>query len=160
MTSKWEDIKQEGLEISLKDDFMTEVIDKSVLNHNSLSSSISYILAEQFDGKISRDKWYNLFVSVYNGESKYHEGMNNAEAMGLADLIAIGERDPASDGLVNPLLYFKGYKALQSHRIAHILWQKDRRDTARAIQSRCSEIYAVDIHPGAVIGIFYFTIRY
>jgi serine O-acetyltransferase len=78
--------------------------------------------------------------------------MDTAEAMGLLDLIAIRERDPASDGLVNPFLNFKGFKALQSHRVAHILWHMNRKDTARAIQSRCSELFGVDIHPAAIIG--------
>lgn len=69
-----------------------------------------------------------------------------------ADLAAVVERDPASGRLLEPFLFFKGYAAIQTHRFAHGFWNAGRRDLARYLQSRSSEIFQTDIHPGAQIG--------
>ncbi len=69
-----------------------------------------------------------------------------------ADLSAVVERDPASDRLLEPFLFFKGYAAIQTHRLAHRLWISGRRDIALYLQSRSSEIFQTDIHPGAQFG--------
>ncbi|MPQ94045.1 serine O-acetyltransferase [Thioclava sp. JE_KL1] len=69
-----------------------------------------------------------------------------------ADLVAVHERDPACHRLIQPLLFFKGFQALQSYRIAHWLFTNGRRDMAYFVQMRTSELFGVDIHPGARIG--------
>jgi serine O-acetyltransferase len=69
-----------------------------------------------------------------------------------ADLSAVVERDPASDRLLEPFLFFKGYAAIQTHRLTHWLWNAGKRDIALYLQSRSSEIFQTDIHPGAQIG--------
>ncbi len=69
-----------------------------------------------------------------------------------ADALAVIERDPAADMLLTVLLHFKGFHALQTHRLAHWLWRKGRRDLALFLQSRASEIFHTDIHPAARIG--------
>lgn len=70
----------------------------------------------------------------------------------LADLLAVYDRDPATHRLMQPILFFKGYQALQSYRIGHWLWQQGRSDMAYFVQMRCSEVFGVDIHPAARIG--------
>lgn len=82
--------------------------------------------------------------SIYDGEQYLN--------ILIKDLLAIQNRDPACQSLVNAYLYFKGFKALQAHRAAHILWSAGRKDVALAIQSRCSELWSVDIHPAAHVG--------
>jgi serine O-acetyltransferase len=69
-----------------------------------------------------------------------------------ADLKAVVERDPASDRLLDPFLFFKGYAALQTQRIAHRLWKGGRSGIALYLQCRSSEVFQTDIHPGAKIG--------
>ncbi len=69
-----------------------------------------------------------------------------------ADLLAVMERDPACTRLIEPALYFKGYHALQTHRLAHWLWRNGRNDFALTLQSLASQIFQVDIHPAAIIG--------
>ena len=69
-----------------------------------------------------------------------------------ADLSAVVERDPASGRLMEPFLFFKGYAAIQTHRLTHWLWSAGKRDMALYLQSRSSEIFQTDIHPGAQIG--------
>ena len=69
-----------------------------------------------------------------------------------ADLSAVIERDPASGRLLEPFLFFKGYAAIQTHRLTHWLWNAGKRDIALYLQSRSSEVFQTDIHPGARIG--------
>ena len=69
-----------------------------------------------------------------------------------ADIAAVVERDPASGRFLEPFLFFKGYAAIQTHRLAHWLWNAGRRDMALYLQSRSSEIFQTDIHPGAQFG--------
>ncbi|ADO42311.1 serine O-acetyltransferase [Ketogulonicigenium vulgare] len=69
-----------------------------------------------------------------------------------ADLQAVFDRDPACHSLLQALLFFKGYLAIQCYRIAHWLWKQGRHDLAYLIQMRMSEVFTVDIHPAARIG--------
>jgi serine O-acetyltransferase len=64
----------------------------------------------------------------------------------------VADRDPACLRLIEPLLYFKGFHALQCHRLAHALWKAGRRDFALWLQSRASEVFQTDINPAARIG--------
>jgi serine O-acetyltransferase len=69
-----------------------------------------------------------------------------------ADILAVLERDPACERLIEPLLFFKGFHAIETHRLAHWLWTKGRIDFALYLQSRSSEVFQTDIHPAAVLG--------
>ena len=83
------------------------------------------------------------------------EAYRSAPELGDAarkDLIAVYERDPATHRLIQPILFFKGYQALQAYRMANWLWTHGRRDLAFFVQMRCSECFGVDIHPAAKIG--------
>jgi len=69
-----------------------------------------------------------------------------------ADAAAYVERDPACRRLIDPLLYYKGFHAIQASRLAHALWRAGKRDFAFYIQSRISDALAADIHPAARFG--------
>ena len=68
------------------------------------------------------------------------------------DIQAYYDRDPACDRFLMPVLYFKGFHAIQTHRLAHWLWKKGRRDFALYLQSRSSAVFQTDINPAAKIG--------
>ena len=85
----------------------------------------------------------------------FHEVLTADPSLGeafRADLMATAKRDPASSRLIEPLLYFKGFHALETYRIAHSLWKAGRKDFALYLQSLISRFLQVDIHPAAVIG--------
>ena len=69
-----------------------------------------------------------------------------------ADIVAVFDRDPATDRFIEPVLYYKGFHAIQTHRLAHWLWNKGRKDFAYYLQSRSSGVFQCDIHPAAKIG--------
>ena len=68
------------------------------------------------------------------------------------DLQAIRDRDPTCRRYIDPFLYYKGFAALELHRVAHRLWNDGRMTLALALQSRMSERFQADIHPAARIG--------
>ncbi|MFC3648685.1 serine O-acetyltransferase [Planctobacterium marinum] len=70
----------------------------------------------------------------------------------ITDAQAVFKRDPAVKSLMSVLLNLSGFQALQIHRIANHLWKNDRKELALFMQSRCSEIFLVDIHPAAQFG--------
>ena len=85
----------------------------------------------------------------------FEEAFTADPEIGLAarfDIVAVSDRDPACTSYLDPLLWFKGYHALQTYRAAHWLWMQGRKDLAHYLQSRASALFGLDIHPGAVIG--------
>jgi serine O-acetyltransferase len=68
------------------------------------------------------------------------------------DIQAYYDRDPACDRFIMPVLYFKGFHAIQTHRLAHWLWNDGRRDFALYLQSRSSAVFQTDINPAAKMG--------
>lgn len=69
-----------------------------------------------------------------------------------ADLTVSYERNPAYPNHLVPYLFAKGFLGLQIHRVAHEMWKTGRVMAASFLQSRVSEIFAMDIHPGARVG--------
>jgi serine O-acetyltransferase len=69
-----------------------------------------------------------------------------------ADITAVVERDPASGRLIEPFLFFKGFAAIETHRLAHWFWMNGKRDMALYLQSQASEVFHTDIHPAAQFG--------
>ena len=70
----------------------------------------------------------------------------------IEDILANFDRDPACTRFINPLLYYKGFQALQCYRIAHFYLSKGEVDLAYFIQMLVSNKFSVDIHPAAFIG--------
>jgi len=69
-----------------------------------------------------------------------------------ADITAVYDRDPACGRFIEPFLYFKGFHAIEAHRLTHWLWHNGNRDFAFYLQSRASEVFQTDIHPAARLG--------
>jgi serine O-acetyltransferase len=88
---------------------------------------------------------FGLIVDIFGSD----EGIRRAIR---EDLRAVRTKDPACSSYCHCLLYFKGFLACQAHRVAHWLWEHDRKSLAFLMQSRVSEVFHVDIHPAATIG--------
>jgi serine O-acetyltransferase len=118
----------------------------AVLNHDTLESAVVQRVSERLH---HRDVPGALIRQAY--EDVIERDPSIGEAF-RADLIAVLDRDPACLRLIEPLLYFKGFHALQTHRLAHALLKSGRRDFALYLQSRSSGVFGTDINPGARIG--------
>lgn len=142
----WKAIVKEARAASSAQPVMASFFHSNVLNHNSFQESISFYLASLLGCKT---------IPSMTVQSVFQQALADqpilAEQM-LNDLLAHYTRDAACDQYVMPLLYFKGFHALQSYRIAHWLWQQQRYTLAQYFQYRISELFDVDIHPAAVIG--------
>jgi serine O-acetyltransferase len=118
----------------------------NVLNHDSFEMALAFRLAERLDHPdVSADLIRQAFADALIFRPEI-----GAEAR--ADLAATLERDPALHRAVDCFLHFKGYHAIQTHRLTHALWSAGRRDMAYFLQSRASAVFQVDIHPAARIG--------
>lgn len=117
-----------------------------ILNHARLEDALSYYLAKKIG---CEDVSPMLTREIFEAAMKTDPEIG---ASVRADLSAIFERDPACHSYLQAFLFFKGFHALQCYRMAHWLWHQDRAPLAYFIQSRVSELFAVDIHPAAKIG--------
>jgi serine O-acetyltransferase len=142
----WTRIRQEaaaaaGQEPSLAGFFLT-----SILNHDSLESAIVHRIAARIGhAVVPADLVEQTFLEALAAEPTISEAFR-------ADIAAVIDRDPACTRVMEPVLYFKGFHALQTHRLAHWLWNQGRLDFALYLQSRSSEVFQTDINPAAPIG--------
>jgi len=142
----WASIKKEISELLMAEPDLGNYLSKRILAHDDLGSAISALLSV----KLSAEDMPALTLKGVFDEAirSDPEIIQNT----TRDLLAIRERDPAVNCYSTAILYFKGFQALQAYRIAHWLWQQERHGMALYLQSRISEIFAVDIHPAAKIG--------
>ncbi len=142
----WQRIREEAAEDAAREPMLASFLYSVVLNHRRLEDALSFLLASKLG---------NANVSSLTLRDLIDEAFAADPSLGVAvraDIEAVVTRDPASRGYSVPLLYFKGFHAIQAYRVAHRCWLTDRRALALYLQSRISEAFAVDIHPGARIG--------
>jgi serine O-acetyltransferase len=142
----WARVRREAEEIVKREPELASFIYSTVLHHGTLEAAIIHRLADRLD---------HPAVSGELIRQAYADALGDLPAiaeMFRADLMAVVDRDPATHRLIEPILYYKGFHAIQTHRLMHWLWQKDRRDFALYLQSRSSAVFQCDIHPNAKIG--------
>lgn len=142
----WDRITAEARQAVTDEPLMGGFIHACILHHQNIEKALSYRIA----AKLASNEMSMMVVREIVATA-YADAPDLVEAA-RADLAAVFERDPACHRLLQPILYFKGYQAVQSYRVSHWLWQTGQRDLAYFFQMRISEIYGVDIHPGASIG--------
>ncbi len=142
----WDRIRGEAEDILRREPELASFIYATVLHHERLEDSVVHRIAERLDhAALSGD----LIRQTYGEALRDEPDIGNAFR---ADLVAVYDRDPATSRFIDPLLYFKGFHALQTHRLAHWLYQKGRKDFAFYLQSRSSAVFQTDINPAARIG--------
>ncbi|MGA9434229.1 MAG: serine O-acetyltransferase, partial [Roseobacter sp.] len=142
----WDQITAEARQASLDEPLMGGFLHACILHHKNIEKALSYRIA----AKLASNEMSMVVVREIVEEA-YKEDPGLVQAA-RADLVAIFERDPACHKLLQPILYFKGYQAMQAYRLGHYLWTQGHRDLAYFVQMRVSEIFGVDIHPAARIG--------
>jgi len=142
----WARIRSEAEAIVRQEPQMASFIHESVLGHDSLASAVVQRIADRLDHAVMSGE--AISVAFLDALADLPE---LADAF-RSDVVATYDRDPATTRFIEPLLYFKGFHAIQTHRLAHWLWGKHRRDFALYLQCRSSAVFQVDIHPAAKIG--------
>ena len=142
----WTRLRKEAEEIVSREPALASFIYSTILHHDTLERAVAHRLSERL---AHPDVSGELIRQAY-GDAIAEDG-----AIGVAfraDIIATFDRDPATHRMIEPVLYYKGFHAIQAHRLAHWLWSKGRRDFAYYLQSRSSAVFQCDIHPNARIG--------
>jgi serine O-acetyltransferase len=142
----WAALRNEAEHIAQSEPSLASLVNAVILRHGDLDRALSYQLAR----KLSDQELRAMSLRETCEEAYAEEPAIVAAAE--ADLRAVFERDPACRGYVQPFLFFKGFQALQTHRVAHWLWRRGREAMAFYLQSRMSELFQVDIHPAVPIG--------
>lgn len=142
----WKIIRAEAEVASQQEPVLASFYHAAILNHADFQAAISFHLANKLDSQAMPALMIReVFVEAMNADPSIEIAMR-------ADICAHRERDPACSTYSMPLLFFKGYQALQTHRIAHWLWTQGRQCLALFLQNQISQQFDVDIHPGATIG--------
>lgn len=142
----WQRICDEANQVVRDEPLLGGVMHNNLLHHQTMERALAFRFALKLaSGEISEQILREIADTAYASEPLLGEAAR-------ADIVAVHDRDPACHRFLQPLMYFKGYQAVQAYRIGHWLWQTGRRDMALFVQMRISEMFGVDIHPAARIG--------
>jgi serine O-acetyltransferase len=142
----WASLRNEAAAVAKKESALASVVAATILNHETLGDALSYQLARKLGDQELRG------MTIRDICDEAYESHPELLSVAEDDLKAVFERDPACKGYVQPFLFFKGFQALQTQRVAHWLWSQGRETLAFYLQSRMSELFQVDIHPATRIG--------
>ncbi len=142
----WGQMIEEAEELVANEPALASFVYSTVLRHKHLENAILHRLVQRLE---------HPDVDACSLMAVFKDVLEEApELSGIfrADLAAVYDRDPACSRVLEPLLYFKGFHGLQTHRIAHRLWHAGRKDFAFYLQSQASKVFGMDVHPAARIG--------
>ncbi|MBK52145.1 MAG: serine O-acetyltransferase [Gammaproteobacteria bacterium] len=142
----WQQLRSEAESVVQQEPLLASYVRACVLNHSSLESALGFVLAN----KLSDD----VMPAISVGELFRFAFATSPDLIHSAssDILAVYERDAATRSYLQAILFLKGFQAVQVHRMAHCLWQSDRKELALFIQSRNSQVLGVDIHPACRMG--------
>lgn len=142
----WPLMREEAERKAKEEPILGSYFHATILNHRTFGDALSFRLASKLDNPMLP----TMLIRDVIAEATHDESeiLRAAEI----DIIATYTRDPACEDLSSPFLFFKGFHALQAHRIAHWLWNKERRTLAQFFQNQISVTLGVDLHPAARVG--------
>jgi len=142
----WARIRSEAEEVVRREPEIASFIYAAVLHHDTLEAAVVHRIAQRLDHvEVPGELIRQAYADALDDEPGIGEAFR-------ADIIATVDRDPATHRCLEPVLYYKGFHAIQTHRLAHWLWEKERKDFAYYLQSRSSSAFQCDINPAARIG--------
>ena len=142
----WLDVHNHAKSIVESEPYLEPLLNDVILSRECIGHAISARLARKLAREdMGRAELEPILQSVFVENP-------SVAASAVKDMLAIKERDPACQSALEPLLFFKGFLAISTYRVAHFLWNSDRKPLALYFQSICSESFGVDIHPAARIG--------
>ncbi|NOZ32316.1 MAG: serine O-acetyltransferase [Alphaproteobacteria bacterium] len=142
----WQRVRDEAEAVLAVEPLLAKLVVGSVLNQDSFEAALIHRLSERL---AHTDLSADLIGKAMRDALEADPAIGKRAR---TDLVATLERDPACHRAITPLLYFKGFQAIQNHRFAHALYRLGRHDMALYLQSRASQIFQVDINPAARIG--------
>jgi serine O-acetyltransferase len=142
----WDMVRREAQDAADGDPALAVFLFSTILNHGSLESAVIHRISERLDHPdVPASLLRQTFQAMSDATPEWSKVLR-------IDMQAVFDRDPACERYIEPLLYFKGFHAIQTHRLAHWLWNSGRRDFALYLQGRVSSVFQVDIHPAVKMG--------
>jgi serine O-acetyltransferase len=142
----WTTLREEAESVVQREPALAGFVYTYVLNHNRLEDAVAHRIADRLDGQaLDAGMIGRAFEEMATGVRDYSLALR-------ADIVAVHDRDPACERFIEPVLYFKGFHAIQTHRLGHWLYLNGHKDFALYLQSRASEVFQVDIHPAVPMG--------
>ena len=142
----WVALRNQAAHVASTEPGLASMLHAVILSHGDMAGALAYQLARKLgDQELRAMSLREICEEAYLAEPALIGAAH-------ADLVVTFERDPACKGYLQPFLFFKGFQALQTHRIAHWLWRQGRETLAFHLQSRVSELFQLDIHPAARMG--------
>lgn len=142
----WKEVCSEAQAIIDNDPAMSGFIYGNILNQKSLEDAVVQRICERLhQPEFSADMIRGVFRQMREDWPEWSEIVR-------VDIAAVYDRDPACTRFIEPILYFKGFHAIQTHRLAHWAWNHGRKDFALYLQSRSSQVFQTDINPQAKFG--------
>lgn len=146
LDAHWRELQLHAREIVRREPALEPLLNETVLLCDSFAEGVTHRITRKLENHAaSREVLYECFMNAFLHEPKILQQV-------AWDMRAVDERDPACLNVLIPLLFFKGLQSLVCYRVAHCLWNSDRREFALYLQSLTSETFGVDIHPAARIG--------
>lgn len=142
----WHHIREEAKELANSEPMLASFFHATILKHHNLGGALSYILANKLSNAIMPA------IALKEIIEEAYQADPQIIVSAAHDINAVRTRDPAVDKWSTPLLYLKGYHALQSYRVTHYLWKQGRKALAIYLQNEISVAFDVDIHPAARVG--------
>lgn len=142
----WTRLREEAEQAVDREPMLARLFFDSVINQTSFEHAVFHRIATRLHNDVAPLALLSdIFREALSADATIGEALR-------ADIAAVVERDPACDRFIEPFLYFKGFHAIQTHRVAHWLWHNNHRDFALYLQSRSSDVFQTDIHPEARFG--------
>ncbi|CUH80204.1 serine O-acetyltransferase [Tropicibacter naphthalenivorans] len=142
----WDRIMREAQDAVEAEPLLGGMVHYSILHHPTIERALSYRISLKLaNGEMSEQIIREICDEAYGADPELASAAR-------ADITATYDRDPACHRYLQPLLFFKGFQAIQAYRVAHWLWTQGRTDLAYFFQMRTSEMFGIDIHPAARIG--------
>jgi serine O-acetyltransferase len=142
----WSRLRADADAILKQEPTLSSFVLATVLQQPSLEAAVVHRIAQRLDHPdLPAELIRQAFITALAQEPRIAEAMR-------ADILATLDRDPAVSRVIEPVLYFKGFHAVQTHRLAHFLWHHNRQDFALYLQSRSSVVFQTDVHPAATFG--------
>ena len=146
----WLELRQDAYKMIEREPCLSHLVEDRILKHSTFAHALAFSLASKMHCSLMPvEALQSIFLEAFNTQVP---GQDDLETLAVIDLSVIRERDPACESLLAAFLYFKGYKSLQAYRVSNLYFKLGRKNLAFMIQSRCAEVFGIDIHPEATIG--------
>ncbi|WP_243373821.1 serine O-acetyltransferase [Microvirga solisilvae] len=142
----WDRLRSEAEAVVQAEPALGGFVLSAILHQPSLEAAVIHRVASRLGhAALPADIIEQVFLEAVEQDKSIGQAFR-------ADISAVLDRDPVVTRAIEPVLYFKGFHAIQTHRLAHWLWNRGREDFALYLQSRSSDTFQTDIHPAARIG--------